>query len=68
MTDPILMTPFSHILTFSNSQILTRKLALNNLPQRHIDDILISLEAYVNGGIGPQKSYQSHAISRNQYK
>ncbi|MBE0382136.1 hypothetical protein PCARR_a0410 [Pseudoalteromonas carrageenovora IAM 12662] len=43
-------------------------MALNNLPQRHIDDILISLEAYVNGGIGPQKSYQSHAISRNQYK
>ena len=45
-----------------------RKLTLSNLPQRHIDDILISLEAYVNGGIGPQKSYQSHTISRNQYK
>jgi hypothetical protein len=45
-----------------------RKLTLNNLPQRHIDDILISLEAYINGGIGPQKSYQSHTISRNQYK
>ncbi|WP_018694353.1 hypothetical protein [Algicola sagamiensis] len=47
---------------------LTKKVILNNLPRSHAGDVHITLDAFISGGIGPQRTTKTISVQRTEYE